>query len=1148
MHDTVASAWTSHAAMRMALLQEQLKRTLAKLDEGDGPVDDACSAAGSRPGPTQAVLLKRAEALQAKLDALKEEDAAHPLPVATASVDDLQLRVFRCDGCRCDIIEPTARFHATCVSDYDLCAACAAVTPLTAHLPVAGLDLPAYIEVTLSRISVQAIIRTATADEAQRSVPAILALAFAGYGPRPCLMAHRDPLYLPPGSVLTYAEVYAAALNFAAALEERLAPRATAQLRIGICGANSIPWFIADLGCLLRAHTVFPIHTDARDAVLAALLGSIAFDALVVDDARLPRLAAVITSLDASPVLLPMSAVYHPGHGKSDVRLMPRQVAAGELESSLVTVVHTSGSTGVPKGAPFSQTLWARLLLDSMHARHDPFVVLSKDPLAHISDREAVHCALVSGGRVGVISSKETLFENILAYGPSTISATPRFWNAIFSDFHRELFARLDAAGLPRISIDAAWSHSRSEWRYAPPATEAAVAELRSSAVAALPLDDMPPAEAEAWRIALEMIEAYGSLLGPRLTSIGCGGAKSDNAVLGFLRAVFGPIVSDGYGSTELGNIANDAGIVYSHIMYKLRPLPELGYTLDDVPYPRGEFLAKSRDPRFMITSYYGDAGMVHADAWDADGYFHTGDIVELRGSRKIRIIDRIKSVFKLTSGVLVAAAALEATYLSALPAVLRQVFITSGSFGTQQDSVAAVIVPHFPLRLPDGSELTSAADFRAADASVQAAACDALIAALAGAAAMDNSNISPQEIPFAVVIETEPFSVANGLLTSSHKPARVALQAAYQGAIDAACSRASLGAMVADVLGLSGVALTDSFVGAGGDSLTGLRLASKLKAAGIELPAEDLGFLAGDMSLQEVADSLASGGAPSVSNGAAHTATAVLADVATPFATLDCEPGPSRDNRDGVLVTGATGHVGRAVIDALIATGSQVRVFAIVRESSAATEALPAGVEMVMGDLTLAGLGVDVDVMTRAGIRAVIHAGAWVSHVHPYAALAEANVHGTRRVLEMARAIGASYVVHVSTASASAVPADGPRGDEGGYALSKWAAERVCVAARAELRLTIPIVRLGMVGPDYASGRGNARDWFSALVDGMEDQGAVPVSDASIRLVDAKVVGRVLAGLAWAQTPLTAVAASGGPDPLEVEGRQQVAFARMYA
>ena len=58
-------------------------------------------------------------------------------------------------------------------------------------------------------------------------------------------------------------------------------------------------------------------------------------------------------------------------------------------------------------------------------------VTLSKDPLAHISDREEVHTALVSGGQVGVSLGPAHVDAELRALRPTQLSATPRFFEAL---------------------------------------------------------------------------------------------------------------------------------------------------------------------------------------------------------------------------------------------------------------------------------------------------------------------------------------------------------------------------------------------------------------------------------------------------------------------------------------------------------------------------------------------------------------------------------------------------------------------------------------------------------------------------------------------------------------------------------------------
>jgi dihydroflavonol-4-reductase len=146
------------------------------------------------------------------------------------------------------------------------------------------------------------------------------------------------------------------------------------------------------------------------------------------------------------------------------------------------------------------------------------------------------------------------------------------------------------------------------------------------------------------------------------------------------------------------------------------------------------------------------------------------------------------------------------------------------------------------------------------------------------------------------------------------------------------------------------------------------------------------------------------------------------------------------------VFVTGATGLLGANVVRALLAAGYDVRV-GVRGGGGLALEGLR--VERAKGDLS------DRSALLAAsrGCDAVVHcaAGVWIGLTRR-GETTTANLEGTRNVVEAAREAGVKRVVHVSTASAVGLNADGSPADEDvpwngswmgcSYADSKWAAE----------------------------------------------------------------------------------------------------------
>ncbi len=146
-------------------------------------------------------------------------------------------------------------------------------------------------------------------------------------------------------------------------------------------------------------------------------------------------------------------------------------------------------------------------------------------------------------------------------------------------------------------------------------------------------------------------------------------------------------------------------------------------------------------------------------------------------------------------------------------------------------------------------------------------------------------------------------------------------------------------------------------------------------------------------------------------------------------------------------MVTGANGFVGSAVVQALLARGSAVRVLVRGRSDCRNLGGLP--VEVLVGDL-LDRASID---RAMAGCDAVFHVAAdyrlWVPEPRRMFAV---NVDGTRNVMEAALAAGVDRVVYTSSVATLGILKDGSPADEttpstyddmvGPYKRSKYLAE----------------------------------------------------------------------------------------------------------
>ena len=182
-----------------------------------------------------------------------------------------------------------------------------------------------------------------------------------------------------------------------------------------------------------------------------------------------------------------------------------------------------------------------------------------------------------------------------------------------------------------------------------------------------------------------------------------------------------------------------------------------VGTAIDGVEVRLGdnaELMIKS--PMTMLGYYKGPHGA--REGFTDDGFFHTGDIVELDSGGQVKIIGRAKEQFKTSKGKYVAPAPLESK-LMALPAIEACCVMGAGLPGP-----FAVIVLS-----PDARKMCG-----------DPVAREALEQAVLEQLNVVNADVDPHERMRFITIVDGPWTIANEFLTPTLKIKRSVLEGHY--------------------------------------------------------------------------------------------------------------------------------------------------------------------------------------------------------------------------------------------------------------------------------------------------------------------------------------------------------------------------------
>ncbi|CAG8576809.1 402_t:CDS:2, partial [Dentiscutata heterogama] len=301
----------------------------------------------------------------------------------------------------------------------------------------------------------------------------------------------------------------------------------------------------------------------------------------------------------------------------------------------LFIIMYTSGTTGLPKGVMISHGNLLAAMCSVYHANDEApgSRVLSYLPLAHIFGVMVESLAIMYGISIGYYSGDQSrLLEDVQVLQPIVFSSVPRLFNKLYQIIKA---ATIDAPG--------------EEGEIARQAYQKKLAHFKKTG----------ELKYEEWDKLAE--KKICGILGKNIRTLFCSAASLSENVMEFLKIALGVIFVQGYGQTEstgAGSRVLIGDIMTSHlgapspcVEIKLVDVPSLNYYSTDKPNPRGEICLRGAS---IMKAYFKDEKKTK-ETINEEGWLHTGDVGEIDDRGCLKIIDRVKNIFKLAQGEYIA-------------------------------------------------------------------------------------------------------------------------------------------------------------------------------------------------------------------------------------------------------------------------------------------------------------------------------------------------------------------------------------------------------------------------------------------------------------------------------------------------------------
>ncbi|KTD48854.1 AMP-binding protein [Legionella rubrilucens] len=381
--------------------------------------------------------------------------------------------------------------------------------------------------------------------------------------------------------------------------------------RVSIFSKNCAEWFITDFGISLAGLVNVPLfanqHQESINYILQHAEVKLVFLGKLDDHHRVCHYIP--------PDRHTVSFDYHPDmKTRTSWAEVLKHAPLSELPEieadDLFTIIYTSGTSGVPKGAVYTHGTIANYLAlypqDINRIRQlNHYRLISYLPLAHVYERTAIQLGSVTiPADVSFVESLEKFAENLREVQPTFFTAVPRIWGV----FQQKIEQKLPPAKLNLL--------------------------LKIPLISTL--------------IKRKIRHSLG--LGQCVNCFS-GASHLPVSILTFFDRL-GLLIQEGYGQTE--NLA-----YATFTMLNQRRLGYVGTPRLQVEVKEGENQELLIRSPCLMKEYYKEPEATK-QAFTEDGWLRTGDIAELDEHQNVKIVGRLSENFKNQKGEFIVPAPIE--------------------------------------------------------------------------------------------------------------------------------------------------------------------------------------------------------------------------------------------------------------------------------------------------------------------------------------------------------------------------------------------------------------------------------------------------------------------------------------------------------